>query len=570
MVKVPALLTLPRLLRHMSATGEGMPPDAAVGLDAPDAAARPVLDAARAGDWQPAAFLLAEVRTAKDWYRRSGYNRSLADLALHHVGWLDDWAAAAPPEDPDLALVRAELAIRRAWEIRTADRARYVSQEQFRAFRTLLIDATPVLQAAADLNPGDPVPWRLFLAHATGLGAPRDVFDTHVAQGRGCDPYDLGLHSRAVQYLAAKWYGSHEEMFDFAESAAAAAPAGSLLRGLPLEAATEYAVDQDAGPGRGPVARSRIEAIVESGLALSAAYEPGDTRAAGFRNHLALALITSGRDAEALEVFRLIGAHARTFPWAYLGDAREVFLTMRTGVRAQVARSTPYFGGVVPVPRSPAPEETEAAAKAVALAAAGLPAVREAVLLTGTAMRLAPARGGRTFVETAPSAGPPARRKGIRRTLLGEGDLVRLARTFSRGEKWPVLVAARQGDDYTLTLYRDGRLLTAHIWSSTTGEAPAQEEAVRRATVLAEAYGVTDPRRVTAALRGVGDPRRHLDEGFAALGLPPLPPGFGDRPEPLAGLPGAQVVARRSVRGAIRETLASDSSASGGDLPPLT
>ncbi|CAM5715478.1 hypothetical protein SALBM311S_04332 [Streptomyces alboniger] len=134
---------------------------------------------------------------------------------------------------------------------------------------------------------------------------------------------------------------------------------------------------------------------------------------------------------------------------------------MRKQVRAHVARRTPYFGGSVPAlalrdrPSGTTDLSTAttppAVAPAVAHASAPLREVREAVLITGTTMRLAPAPGGGTFVETAPSADPPGRRKGMRTTLLGEGALPRLAATFSRGEKWPArLVVAKEGADYTL------------------------------------------------------------------------------------------------------------------------
>lgn len=578
MGKLPGVLTLPRMLRHLAATGEGLPPDGAVEVDGPDSALRAARAAARSGAWEPAAELLARTRTTLDWDRRGEYSATLAELALHHTGWLDDWRRDRPG-DPDLALVAAELEIDRAWEIRTGARARHVSQEQFQAFRAVLRDAAPVLRTAADLNPGDPVPWRIHIAHAMGLGAPRDVFDEYLARGREAHPHHVGLHARAVQYLAEKWYGSHSEMFEFAESAAAAAPDGSPLRGLPLHAVTEYALDHEAGIGKGPVAWSRIEGLVEAGLELSAAFEPGDRRAAGFRNHLALALIRSGREAEALEVFRLIGTDARTFPWAYLGDAREIFLLMRQGVRVHVARRTPYFGGSVPAPAAGRPPgaagTAEAAAPpaamAVALVGAPLRDVREAILITGVTMRLAPAPGGGTFVEAAPSADPPGRSKGMRGTLLGEGGLPRLARTFSRGEKWPVLVAVKEGADYTLHLYRDGRLVAAHAWWADPAEMPTQEEAAERATVVAEAYGVTDHRPLTAVLRGTGDPRRHVDEAFAALELPSPPSGFGHRSEPLAEVPGAQLVERRTFFRALKESLSSESAgASGSELPPLS
>lgn len=597
MGRLPDVFAVPRMMRHFAATGEGLPPDGTVEVDAPDSALRAALSSARAGAWAPAAELLARARIARDWERRGEYSSALAELALHHTGWLEDWRQERP-FDPDLGLVGAELEIDRAWQIRTAARARHVSQEQFRAFRTVLRDAEPVLQTAADLNPEDPVPWRILIAHAMGLGAPREVFDEYLARGREADPHHVGLHARAVQYLAQKWYGSHAEMFEFAESAAAASPEGSPLRGLPLHAVTEYALEHEAGIGQGPLAWSRIEGLVESGLELSAVFGPGDRRAAGFRNHLALALIRSGREAEALEVFRLIGTDARTFPWAYLGDPREIFLLMRQGVRAHVARRTPYFGGSAPAPTAVGPsnaadtasraDTTDAdttdtadtaratpppppAAMAIALASAPLRDVREAILITGTTMRLVPVPGNATFVETAPSAEPPGRRKGTRTTLLGEGRLPRLARTFSRGEKWPVLVAAKEGADYTLHLYRDGRLVTAHAWWADPAEMPTQEEAQDRATALAAAYGMTDHRPLTAVLRGTGDPRQHLDEVFATLGLPTLPAGFGYRPEPLAEVRGAQLVERRSFFRAIKESLSSERDrTSDGELPPLT
>ncbi|MEU9368264.1 hypothetical protein AB0D78_34105 [Streptomyces avermitilis] len=578
MGKLPEVFALPRMLRHFAATGEGLPPDGAVEVDAPDSALRAALSAARSGAWEPAAELMAQTRTARDWDRRGQYSAGLAELALHHTGWLGDWRQKRPG-DPDLALVAAELEIDRAWEIRTAARARHVSQEQFQAFHAVLRDAEPVLRTAVDLNPGDPVPWRILIAHGMGLRAPREVFDEYLARGREADPHDVGLHTRAVQYLAQKWYGSHAEMFGFAESAAAAAPEGSPLRGLPLHAVTEYALEHEAGIGQGPVAWSRIEGHVEAGLELSAAYEPGDRRAAGFRNHLALALIRSEREAEALEVFRLIGTDARTFPWAYLGDPREIFLLMRQGVRARVARRTPYFGGSVPASAVGGPSGAAAAAEAVAppaamavaLVRAPLRDVREAILLTGTTMRLVPAPHGGTFVEIAPSADPPGRRKGMRGTLLGEGGLPRLAGTFSRGEKWPVLVAVKEGADYTLHLYRDGRLVATHAWWADPAEMPTQEEAAERATALAAAYGMADHRPLTAVLRGTGDPRQHVDEAFAALGLPVIPAGFGHRSEPLAEVPGAQLVERRSFFRAIKESLSSEGDgASSGELPPLS
>ncbi|GDY71303.1 hypothetical protein SAV31267_007880 [Streptomyces avermitilis] len=47
--KLPEVFALPRMLRHFAATGEGLPPDGSVEVDAPDSALRAALSAARSG-----------------------------------------------------------------------------------------------------------------------------------------------------------------------------------------------------------------------------------------------------------------------------------------------------------------------------------------------------------------------------------------------------------------------------------------------------------------------------------------------------------------------------------------
>ncbi|MFF6805534.1 hypothetical protein [Streptomyces sp. NPDC012616] len=72
-------------------------------------------------------------------------------------------------------------------------------------------------------------------------------------------------------------------------------------------------------------------------------------------------------------------------------------------------------------------------------------------------------------------------------------------------------------------------------------------------------------------LRGTGDPRKHVDEAFAVLGLPVPASGSGRQPEPLAEEPGAQLVERRSLLRAIKESLSSENEGTpGGELPPLS
>ncbi|MEK8144530.1 hypothetical protein NKH18_30950 [Streptomyces sp. M10(2022)] len=161
-----------------------------------------------------------------------------------------------------------------AWKIRTGARAEDVEQDQFQAFFALLDDAVPVIRAAAELNPG-PRPWRIALTHARGSRAPRDVFDAYRAEADARDPHHFGCHEQALQYLCDKWYGSHEEMFAYAEDAAETAPPGSMLHALPLQAVVEYQLlsgDEPAAPD--PYA-PRIEAALTRALELSGTYARG-------------------------------------------------------------------------------------------------------------------------------------------------------------------------------------------------------------------------------------------------------------------------------------------------------
>ncbi|WP_328583231.1 hypothetical protein [Streptomyces sp. NBC_00370] len=547
------LITLPRMLRHGSAVGADLPPDTAVVLDPPAPELRGALIAAAAGDHRPARDLLAATRLGGEWERRGSWVPRLAASALHSPGWLDDWLAAEP-ENPDATLVKADLCVKQAWEIRTAARAKDVAQDQFQAFFALLDDAVPVIGAAAELNPTDPVPWQLALTHATGSQAPREVFDAYWAEAVERAPHHYGCHAAALQYLCDKWHGSHEEMFDFAERAARGALPGSQLHALPLLAAVEYDVVANANVTSGDqrIPRARIEAAIERALKLSAGYPPGDPEAAGVRNQLALMLILAGRHEESLEQFRALGVHATELPWAYFGDARREFLDFRTGVRMHVAARIPFFSAPKPAPRTRGADHTP---RSLALVKAPPHKVAEAALICGVPLRIAPAAEGISYVEVAAEAAEAAdAAPGGRAALLGEERLTSAADNFTTGERWPALVLRRTADRYGVTLVQRGKTLADHEWDPA---APVPDHATAAATAraLAAVYGIDDIRPLTSLLRGSDAPDRRQSGLVAALGLPPLPAAFGERDEVLTEVPGAQVLARHGFFAGLRRVL---------------
>ena len=472
----------------------------------------------------------------------------LARASLHHPGWLDSWLAESP-QNPDAVLVKADQYVYQAWQIRTGARARHVEADQFRAFHTVLRDAVPVISEAAELNPDDPVPWRVALTQARGIQAPRAVFDTYLAEANARDPHHEGCHVQALQYLCDKWFGSHEEMFAFAESAAAQAPPGSRLHALPLQAVVEYLIADEEAPGPDPYA-SRVEAAVTRAQALSGSYAPGDREAAGFRNHLALVLWSMNRYEEALTAFRDIGVHVTTFPWTYFGDARAEFLEARSDTRVELAVRIPFFRPSPEPPATGAPDwERELAPRSVAIASTGPTEVAQAALICGHSLRTAPAGSHHTYVEIVPD---PVR--GKRAALLPEDPLTSAADSFTTAEDWPALVLHRTPERSSFTLLHRGRKVAAHTWE-TAAPATDHTEATTTATVLARVYGLTDPRPLAHVLRATGDPARHQGELVAALGLPPLPAGYGGELEILAELHGARVLARRGFFAGMRDTL---------------
>ena len=571
------LITLPRMLRHGSTVGADLPPDAAVVLDPPAPELRGALVAAAAGDHRPARELLAATRLGGEWERRGSWVPRLAASALHSPGWLDDWLAA-DPENPDAALVKADLCVKQAWEIRTAARAKDVSQDQFQAFFALLDDAVPVIGAAAELNPTDPVPWQLALTHATGSQAPREIFDAYWAEAVERAPHHYGCHAAALQYLCDKWHGSHEEMFDFAEAAARGALPGSQLHALPLLAAVEYEVvangTSDGTSDRTQVPRSRIDAAIERALDLSSGYPPGDPEVAGVRNHLALMLILAGRHEESLEQFRAVGVHATELPWSYFGDARQEFLDFRTGVRMHVAARIPFFSAPKPARRAQGPAVAGHTPRSLALVKAPPHKVAEAALVCGVPLRIAPAAGDTSYVEVATEEAEAAEAageaaggsRGKRAALLGEERLTSAADNFTTGERWPALVLRRTADRYGFTLVHKGKTVADHEWDPA---APVPDHATAAATAraLSTVYGIDDKRPLTALLRGSDNPDRRQSGLVAALGLPPLPAGFGERDEVLTDVPGAQVLARRGFLAGLGRVLTSGSAHRPGSFP---
>ncbi|MZD08768.1 hypothetical protein GTW43_27360 [Streptomyces sp. SID5785] len=324
-----AFVRTARMIRHLGPLGAGLPPDDDLLLDAPDDRLAPALVAAGGGAYEPAAKVLAGTREAAEWENRDRYVQRLAAFAAARTEWFEAWQCAAP-HDPDLLLVKSEVAVARAF----ASPAR----------AELLREVAPLIAAAAEAEPGDPVPWRVALDRARGTGAPHSEFDALWAEAVRRSPHHYGCHVAALQYRSAAWYGSHAECFGFAERAAADALPGSLLQALPVRAALACLTSPQAPRD---IPRARLDAAADLAVGLSRSYATADPWPAEVRNLLACVLVALERWPDALEQLRLIGPHVTSFPWDRLvEDPLEHFMELRGTVRLEVAAALPLRGGL--------------------------------------------------------------------------------------------------------------------------------------------------------------------------------------------------------------------------------
>ncbi|MFE5916015.1 hypothetical protein [Streptomyces sp. NPDC056468] len=300
----------------------GLPVDDEVLLDAPDDRLGPALVAAGRGAYDTAAELLATTRHKAQWDHRDGYALRLAAFARSRPEWLEAWYAAAP-HDPDVLLVRAQVAVDHAW--------------QSPARAELLRGVSPLITAAARADDRDPVPWRIALDHARGSRAGHTYFGELWEAALRRAPLHYGCHVAALRYLASSWHGSHRECLDFADRAAQDAPADSLVQALPTRAVLSY-LNDGCGPGVPP---ERLDAAADRAIALSARFPAADLWPAAIRNKLTCVLVRLGRWEDALEQLRLIGPYATSFPWSrFSDDPLGGFLEVRDEVRRRAATST--------------------------------------------------------------------------------------------------------------------------------------------------------------------------------------------------------------------------------------
>ncbi|MER7578931.1 hypothetical protein [Kitasatospora sp. NPDC097691] len=297
---------------------------------------RAVADAARAGNWKPAA---AYVEAAgQDWDERWSRLELLDSVADRDEGWLKAWRAADPAHC-DAAALEAHRMVHAAWAVRGSGYADEVPEADMRAFRAMLPAAIEAAQRAALLDPANPAPWVVMVAAARGARYPHKQFRVLWRGLVERAPFHCVGHWHGMQYWCAKWFGSDKKMLAFAKRAIRAAPAGSPLPGLYLHALGELdrrgtlGTTLDGELGRQPLRK------VAAALAL---VPPDDERLPLLRHLLAHYAGRAGLYRVALEQFRAIGPWCGCPPWTDAADPVAAFDNARgTAVRLSRARPLP-------------------------------------------------------------------------------------------------------------------------------------------------------------------------------------------------------------------------------------
>ncbi|MFC7217286.1 hypothetical protein ACFQLX_03745 [Streptomyces polyrhachis] len=262
------------------------------------------------GDWTPAARLLAF--TGDEWELRWQRVQTLAGAAAYQLAqqpgeggaWLRRWRAEAP-KDAGGAEVMAEFLVRRAWAAGSAADD----------YRIILEEARTVAEEARLLTPGSPVPGIIELAVARGLAYRRPDFEQLWARTEALAPDHLGAHLAALSYAGAKWHGTREDAYDFAERAAASAPEGSLLPALPLFAVYDHLPEANMVEG---LYRSAVVTQAVAGALYAVAHaHPGHPMLPHVRHLLVWFLVRAERYEEALEQLAHVDGHVGAVPWSY-------------------------------------------------------------------------------------------------------------------------------------------------------------------------------------------------------------------------------------------------------------
>ncbi|UWP85648.1 DUF4034 domain-containing protein [Dactylosporangium fulvum] len=270
-----------------------------------------------------------------------------------------EWVAAEP-QDSLRALVQGAAGVQWAWDARGSRFARFTRRSQFQEFHRRLVLVERTLWEVVAVDEADPAPWTFLVTSARGLQVSRVEAQRRFAGAVRHAPFNNVAHAQMLQYLCGKWFGSHDEMFAFARSAAETAPTGSLLPALiaiaHLERWMALTAEEDWSYMRHPEVRAELRVAAERSIwHAEHRHTVGWLRAC---NSFALAFSLARDWPSAARVFDGLGNRV-TDNWHYVvGPARLRFRMARRKAYANRDRQTSAWGPTQGTVRPPIAEES--------------------------------------------------------------------------------------------------------------------------------------------------------------------------------------------------------------------
>lgn len=291
----------------------------------------PELDAlaasAGAGDWKALSAAFDAVGSA--WERRFELVQWLGNDAVDDGAWLDQWLAERP-EDPTALVLYQRTVNELAKRLRGGGWSKDLTDDQRKGFLRVIKQVPEIYERArAASAPQDPTPYAAMLGAAMTLGWSHDEFRALFAEVTKRAPYHVEAHLAAMINWLPRWGGSTELVTAFVDEAISTAPVGSLLTVTRL-GMLYMETELLRGQARQQAYQApSISAAIDEALADLAAADPTHPRYAILRHWLAFFCTKTGRYAEALEHFRLLGGYCGSWPWAIHDDPAKQFAAIR-------------------------------------------------------------------------------------------------------------------------------------------------------------------------------------------------------------------------------------------------
>lgn len=291
---------------------------------------------------QAAAFpelveLRESVRVA-DWTAIELFFAGLSDpdMTVHaakvvaDVTGAEEFLAQLPPSPLAHRLLAARH-VSKAWEIRSAKRARHVSQEQFQGMHEQLRRAERLLIELTAADPADAVAWAFRLNTARGLELGQSEARRRYDRLARVAPHCFAAQSRLVQQLCPKWSGSWEALHAFAKQCMDAAPPGSLSPAVVGEAHLEHYLDLEGAERGRYLANVAVQREIRAAADKSVLHPDfvGGYHWPQAHGVFAVLFAEAGDHGRAAAHFEALGDAGSEYPWNMFGDPAAGFARLR-------------------------------------------------------------------------------------------------------------------------------------------------------------------------------------------------------------------------------------------------